>query len=170
MTKFEENILKNPGILAIVPQCHEIYASVIHTSHGSYNSIYSSTKNMELYCLLNGSSLAGRKHSVRKQFQDVKKPSILISELNSIAAFQLPSTGYLDDKWICDVVNAVIESTPDNGSVIILSNQVKLYSPLAAYLVERRRKKALRLLHANAFIYIQSKFFTNLSQNNINPF
>lgn len=159
MTKFEENILKKHGILAMAPHFHPTYASVIHTSQEQHNSIYSVTDNIELYCLLNGSSLEGRKHSSRKQFNDVKNPSILISELYAIAAFQVPCKDNLDTIWIFDVMNVVIESTPDNGSVITLRNQVKLYSALAANLVEKRRKKAIRILHALAYSYVHSKSF-----------
>ena len=158
MTKTEEQIFMDHRILAIAPYYHEKYASVIHTTNAQHFSTDSGTKNIELYCLLNGSSLEGRKHSSRKRYKDVKNPSIIVSELNAIVAFQVPGPNFLDTIWICDVATAVIESTPDNGSVITLSNQAKLYSPLAASLVEKRRKKALRLLYSLAYLYFQRNF------------
>lgn len=167
MTKFEETIFNTNHILAIAPCCHEKYASVIYTSEEKYYSIYNVKKNIELYCLLNGSTLDGRKTSSRKRYKDVKNPSILISELNIIAAFQVPSADSLDTIWITDVYSARIEDLPNNQTEIILSNQEKLRTPLAAKLVERRREKALRILQANALFYFFSNtFLTHIIANN----
>ncbi|MFC7685302.1 competence protein ComK [Ureibacillus sp. GCM10028918] len=168
MTKFEEMIFKKHRILAIAPHYHESYASVIYTPQEEFYSIHHVKKNMETYCLLNGSSLDGRKSSSRKRFNDVKNPSILISELDGIAAFQVPGAERLDTIWITDVVNVFIESLPNNHTEITLSNRVKLTTPLASNLVDKRIEKALRLLHETAFIYIRNKFIINIT-NDINP-
>ncbi|QCR31895.1 competence protein ComK [Lysinibacillus sp. SGAir0095] len=164
MSKFEETIFKKHCILAIAPCYHETFASVIYTPQEKFYSIRTANKNMDTFCELNGSSLAGRKHSSRKRYKDVKNPSVVISELNGIAAFQLPSNTHLDVIWITDVVHSMLERLPNNQTEIILSNQEKLYSPLASNLSEKRKEKALRLLHETAFTYINSKFFTNIAK------
>ncbi|MCM3386863.1 competence protein ComK [Ureibacillus chungkukjangi] len=164
MSQYEEQILKKHCILAVGPYYHEKYASIIYTPEEKFYSPYKVNDIIELFCLLHGSSLAGRKLSSRKRSKDVKNPSILISQLNSIAAYQVPCENNLDTIWIMDVENSMVGSLPNNKSEIILSNQVKLQSALAANLVEKRKLKALNLLYENAYTFVQSHFFNKVAK------
>ncbi|MDN4495119.1 competence protein ComK [Ureibacillus aquaedulcis] len=171
MTKLEEMFFNNHRILAIAPQYHVKYASAIYTVQKAetFHSLHTCTRNMETYCLLNGSSLEGRKLSSRKCFKDVKNPSILISDPLAIAAFQVPTVDNLDTIWIMDIFGAKIESLPNNHTVITLSSGVELITSLPANLVEKRREKALNLLKTNALKYsLSHKFPFNIAASHIN--
>lgn len=172
MKNFEEMIFKKHCILAVAPMYHEKYASAIYTTleTGTFYSHQNVTKNMELYCLLNGSSLEGRKLASRKCFKDVKNPSIVISDPLAIVAFQVPSAINGDIIWIMDILGATIESLPNNQTEITLSNQVKFVTPLAAHLVEKRKDRALNLLQANAFVYsLRQQILNNIANSRRKP-
>lgn len=155
--KKEEKILREYKLQAIAPFYDGKNQSILYTYQDEH--VLSEKKVEQIldqYCLVNGASLEGRKQASRKRFKDVKNPSILISELNAIAAFQVPSLDGLDPIWIVDL-DVEIKSLRISETEIIFRNNLKLKTYLPANLVEKRKAKALRILHEVAYHYFRKK-------------
>ncbi|KGR76005.1 competence protein ComK [Ureibacillus sinduriensis] len=144
--KIEEKYFKEYHSLAVVPHYDGEHASVIHTLQGNFYSKYTTNANLDNYCLLFGSSLEGRKQAARQRFNDVKNPSILISEALRIAGFQVPHLDRLDPMWIVDL-DVTIEALSKTETLIIFRNGLQLMTPLAENSVKNRRFNAISRIH-----------------------
>lgn len=144
--KIEEKYFKEYHILAVVPHYDGEHASIIHTLQGNLYTKYTTNVNLDTYCLLFGSSLEGRKQAARQRFNDVKNPSILISEARRIAGFQVPHPELMDPIWIVDL-DVTIESLSKSETLITFRNNLQLITPLAVNSVKNRRFNAISRIH-----------------------
>ena len=145
----EELILKMYHTLAIAPHYELGHSSVICTHQGDFYSKKTVNQILEKYCLMFGSDLQGRIKATRKQLKYVKNPPILISELRRIGGFQVPHPKGFDSSWIFDL-QARLQPLSDSYTEIILSNSKSIITSLPINLVEKRKDRAIRMLHEYA--------------------
>jgi len=145
----EEQILKMYHTLVIAPHYELGHSSVISTHQGDFYSKKTVNHILEKFCLMYGSDLKGRIKATRKQLKYVKNPPILISELKRIAGFQVPHPKGLGAIWIFDL-SVTLKPLSDSHTEIILSNNKSIITSLPRNLVDKRKKRAICMLHEYA--------------------
>ncbi|SOB90729.1 ComK protein [Ureibacillus xyleni] len=144
MDKTLQMILMKHENLCIVPHYEGKISSIIYTKNESFKLEEKVDTVINLYCLQFASNLNGRIQASRERFGFIKKPPIVISELNSIVAMQLPVPHYSESMWIFDLSFGVEEL--NKQSEIEFQNGLKFKIPLSKTAVMHRKLNAFQLV------------------------
>lgn len=130
--------------LCLVPHYDGKISSIIYTNNESFEFEEKVDMVINSYCLQFASNLNGRIQASRERFSFIKKPPIVISELNTIVAMQLPVLHYSESMWIFDLSFEVVEI--DKQCEIKFQNGLKFKIPLSKNAVMDRKRNAYQLV------------------------
>ncbi|WP_170148480.1 competence protein ComK [Ureibacillus endophyticus] len=144
MKKTMQKILMLNETLCLVPHYEGKISSIIYTKDESFKFEEKVETIINSYCLQFASNLQGRIQASRERFSFIKNPPIVISELNTIVAMQLPVLHYPESMWILDL-SFNVEKT-NKQSVIEFHNGLNFKIPLSKNAVMDRKRNAYQLV------------------------
>lgn len=127
----------SPTTLAIIPNYHEKHQTKILDLYGEYVTSISSIRLIDSACLEGGSSLDGRRKSLRHKKSFHQCPPIPIDPLEDIYAFPTCSPDSHDCMWI--FYEHILRAQPINNSTLItFQNFQTLEVPISIAVMEKQ--------------------------------